>query len=89
MASRALGGLLIALAAILILTYVYGIVIEPDKVIMGMRLSEILVKYTVLGIVVIIAGILGYLGYLILTSPVPKPVEEFIKEYKESSKVGE
>jgi len=86
LASKALGGLLIALAVLIILVYVYGLVIAPNKIVYGMKLSELLTRYTILIIMIIIAGVIGYLGYLIATTPVPKPVEEFIKEYKEASK---
>ncbi len=83
---KATGYLLLAVSVILVIVYVYGIVIAPDTPVMGEKLSTILITYTVLAIVFIIAGVLGYLGYLIVSTPLPKPVEEFIKEYSEEIK---
>jgi len=34
----------------------------------------------------LISAVLAYIGYMILTSPIPKPVEEIIKEYREHTK---
>ncbi len=81
--TRAIGYVLLAVSAVLILVYVYGIIIAPNTIVYGEKLSTILVTYTVFAIIVVIAGILGYLGYLIISTPIPKPVEEFIREYSE------
>lgn len=73
-------------AVVLALLYIVGLVVSPDApVYSGLTLSEALIRYTVLIVMLIISGILGYLGYLISTSPVPKAIEELVKEYKEQT----
>ncbi len=87
MASKGYGILLILIAILLVILYLVGLIIAPDMVIFGgLTFSQILVRYTIFIFVLIIAGVLGYIGYLILTSPVPRPVEDIIKEYKEHTK---
>jgi len=87
LASKGYGILLILIAILLVILYLVGLIIAPDMVIFGgLTFSQILVRYTIFIFVLIIAGVLGYIGYLILTSPVPRPVEDIIKEYKEHTK---
>ncbi len=87
MASKGYGILLILVAILLVILYLVGLIIAPDMVIFGgLTFSQILVRYTIFIFVLIIASVLGYIGYLILTSPVPRPVEDIIKEYKEHTK---
>lgn len=86
MASRISGLLLIIVALLLIAIYIYGLIIAPDTIVLNMKISDLLIKCTVLIIIVIISFILGYLGYSILTSPVPRPIEEIVKEYKETAR---
>jgi len=82
--SKIFGVLLIIIAVLIIVLYIYGLIIDPDRVVYGIKLSELLVKYTILVIMFVIACIIGYIGYLIVTTPKPKSIEEFIKEYEES-----
>ncbi|RLG82377.1 MAG: hypothetical protein DRO40_07810 [Thermoprotei archaeon] len=84
MVSKIFGVLLIIIAVLIIVLYIYGLIIDPDRVVYGIKLSELLVKYTILVIMFVIACIIGYIGYLIVTTPKPKSIEEFIKEYEES-----
>ncbi len=87
MVSNKVLGILLLLASIsLILLYVIGLVIAPDTNIYGYRLGDLLVRYTILALMLIISIIIGYIGYLVFTSPVPRPVEEIIKEYKEAAR---
>lgn len=87
MTNKSYGIILILLASLLVILYLVGLIIAPDMVIFGdLTFSQILIRYTIFVFIIVIAGILGYIGYLILTSPIPRPVEEIIKEYKEHTK---
>ncbi|OYT40703.1 MAG: hypothetical protein B6U89_01300 [Desulfurococcales archaeon ex4484_58] len=87
MSSKVYGILLMLSSIVIALIYIIGLVIAPDTIVYGdVKLSEVLMRYTVLILMLAIAGIIGYIGYLIFTLPIPKPVEEIIKEYRESSK---
>lgn len=86
MSGKIYGALLITIAIVLALLYLIGLVIIPEYEVFGKKFSEILIKYTILVFMLIVSGIIGYIGYLIVTSPVPKPVEEIIKEYREQTK---
>ena len=87
MASKAYGALLIIVAFILVTIYLIGLIIAPDMIVFGgLTFSQILIRYTIFVFILILSIILGYIGYLILTSPVPRPVEEIVKEYKEHTK---
>ncbi len=84
MAAPRVTGILLMLAGITIaLIYLVGLVIAPDAVVAGVRLSDLLIRYTILIIMLIISGILAYIGFLIYTSPTPRPIEEIVREYKE------
>ncbi len=83
---RLYGVLLIFIAIALALLYLIGLVIIPDYKVFNKSFSEILIKYTILVLMLLISGVIGYIGYLIATSPVPKPVEEIIKEYREQTR---
>ncbi|MEM0355550.1 MAG: hypothetical protein QXT88_04235 [Desulfurococcaceae archaeon] len=87
MSGKIYGVILMLIAVILALVYIVGLIISPDAPVYGhLTLSEVLIRYTILAIILIISGILGYLGYLVSTSPVPKAIEELVKEYKEQTK---
>lgn len=86
MIGKLYGVLLIIVAAIIALLYLIGLVIIPEYVVFNKTFSEILIRYTILVFMLILSGVIGYIGYLIATSPVPKPVEEIIKEYREQTK---
>lgn len=80
------GLLLMLLAVVIALIYIIGLVVAPDTQIGQTTLGDILVRYTVLIIMLIISGVVGYMGYLIFVSPAPRPIEELVKEYREYSK---
>ncbi len=77
------GLLLMLIAVVIALIYLVGLVVAPDTPIGNTTLGNILVRYTVLIIMLIISAILGYMGYLIFIAPAPRPIEELVKEYKE------
>ncbi len=85
--SKMFGVMLITVSALIALLYIITLVVMPDIDIGGITLADAVVRASVLVAALLVAGFLGYIGYLIVTSPLPKPVEEFIKEYKEQ--VGE
>lgn len=81
------GIVLILVAVIIAVIYILGLVIAPDVTVFNnLKLSDLLIRYTTLALMLIISGVLGYIGYLIVTSPIPKPVEELVKEYREQTK---
>ncbi len=85
-APRVTGILLILIAITIALIYLIGLVIAPDMKIAGSTLSDLLIRYTVLIVMLIVSGIIGYIGFIIYTSPTPRPIEEIVKEYKEYTK---
>lgn len=86
LASKFFGILLIIIAIIIAILYVYGLIIDPDKIIYGVKLSELLIKITILVVMLTVACIIGYIGYLITSTPKPKSIEEIIEEYQEMRK---
>lgn len=87
MPSKIYGIVLILVAIVVAVIYILGLVIAPDiEILPDVTFSELLIRYTTLALMLIISGILGYVGYLIATSPIPKPVEELVKEYREQTK---
>ncbi len=85
--SKLFGALLITVAVLVVLIYVITLIVIPDLDVGGIRLADAVVRFSVLVGAMGFAVFIGYIGYLLVTSPVPKPVEEFVKEYKEQ--VGE
>jgi predicted DNA-binding transcriptional regulator len=47
---------------------------------------EIVVKATLILAVIVVCGILGWIGYTLATTPPPKPIEEIEKEIEEELK---
>jgi len=86
LSSKAYGIVLILVSVTLFIIYLISLVIAPDIKVFDTPLSDLVIRYTILVLMLIIAGGIGYMGYLILTTPVPKPVEEIVKEYKEATK---
>jgi len=84
--SKVYGAILIIVAVAIATLYLIGLVIAPETPIFGTTLSELLIRYTVLAFILLISVVLAYIGFMILTSPIPKPVEEIIKEYREHTK---
>jgi len=84
--SKVYGAILITVAVVLATLYLIGLVVAPETPVFGTTLSELLIRYTVLAFILLISIVLAYIGYMILTSPIPKPVEEIIKEYREHTK---
>jgi len=77
------GAALLILSIVLVLVYLIGLIIAPDTVIFdSITLSQILVRYTIFALILIIAAILAYTGFVIATSP-NKPLDEILKEYRE------
>jgi len=86
LSSKVYGLILVLVAITLITIYTIGLIIAPDMTVYGgLKLSEVLIHYTIYVFILLISIILGYIGYLLLTSPVPKPVEEIVKEFKEQT----
>jgi predicted DNA-binding transcriptional regulator len=46
----------------------------------------VLLKITALVAVFVVAGLIGWIGYTLLTTPPPKPIEEIEKEIEEELK---
>lgn len=86
MVSKATGLTLLLSAILLVIIYIYGLIIAPDIIIWNIKLSDLLIRLTILFIVFTISFFLGYLGYSILTTPTPRPIEEIVREYMETTK---
>jgi len=86
LSSKVYGLILVLVAIALITIYTIGLIIAPDMTVYGnLTFSQALIHYTIYVFILLISIILGYIGYLLLTSPVPKPVEEIVKEFKEQT----
>ena len=69
---KLIGAGLIAVSALVILIYLYGLFFSG--------FADILIKLTVFIAVAGVMGILGWIGYTLATTPPPKPIEEIEKE---------
>ncbi len=72
---RALGALLLLISIIVIIVYGYLLFMTEYDL--------ILIKITMYIIVVVVFGIVGWIGYTLATTPPPKPIEEIEKELRE------
>jgi predicted DNA-binding transcriptional regulator len=73
-----IGVLLVTASIIVVVVYGY-LILSP-------RYWEIVVKATLILAVVVVCGIIGWIGYTLATTPPPKPIEEIEKEIEEELK---
>jgi len=73
-----IGVLLVTASIIVVIVYGY-LILSP-------RYWEIVVKATLILAVVVVCGIIGWIGYTLATTPPPKPIEEIEKEIEEELK---
>lgn len=73
-----IGLLLIIISVVVIVVYSY-LILSP-------KYWEIVVKATLILAVIVVCGILGWIGYTLATTPPPKPIEEIEKEIEEELK---
>ncbi len=67
---RALGALIMVVSIIVIIIYAYLDIVYP----------LILLQVTAFIIVAAVLGVLAWIGYTLLTTPAPKPVEELSQD---------
>ena len=77
---RTIGSLFIAIAAIGIIIYFWLLFIAPQ---LYPSIDWIVIKITAFIAVALILGIIGYIGYTLVTTPPPMPPEELEKMLKE------
>ena len=78
---RILGVTMVIISLIVIIAYGYIMFLTPYW--------ESLLRITNFLIILLLFGILGWIGYTLATTPPPKPVEEIEKELEEAMKEAE
>ena len=75
---KAIGGLLLIISIIVIVIYGY--------ILFFTKYDILLLKITGLIAVIVVFGVLAWIGYTLATTPPPKPLEELEKELEEELK---
>ncbi|MDM7275047.1 MAG: transcriptional regulator [Thermoprotei archaeon] len=85
---RAIGILLMVVSVIVILAYFWLLFIPPNIYVpvIGLTITEFIIRLTVMIGVLGVFGILAWIGYTLATTPPPKPIEEIEKEIEEELK---
>ena len=85
---RSIGVGLILVSVIVILIYFWLLFIPPnwDIPLLGIKVTEFLIRLTVMIGVLGVFGILAWIGYTLATTPPPKPIEEIEREIEEELK---
>ena len=78
---RAIGAGLLAAAAIGVVVYGWLLFLPPRE-----GLDLLVLKLTAFALVAGLLGILAWVGYVLATTPPPKPIEEIEKELEEELK---
>lgn len=73
---KALGALIMVVSIIVIIVYAYLDIVYP----------LILLQVTAFIVVAVLLGVLAWIGYTLLTTPAPKPVEESPQEETNTEK---
>ena len=83
---RAIGIGLVIVGIAVILFYLWGLFFPSNISVAGIPLDLFLIKLTVFLAVVLVMGLLAWIGYTLATTPPPKPIEEIEKEIEEELK---
>ncbi len=85
---RVIGVGLVVVSIVVILVYFWLLFIPPDWVVplLDIRVTEFLIRLTVMIGVLGVFGILAWIGYTLATTPPPKPIEEIEREIEEELK---
>ncbi len=77
---KAIGALLIIVTIVVIPLYIWLLWFNTDEI------AFLVIKITVFLAILIVFGIVGWIGYTLVTTPPPKPIEEIEKELEEELK---
>ncbi len=77
---KAIGTLLLIISVIVILVYIWLLWFTNEDI------AFAVVKITVFLGILVLFGIIGWIGYTLATTPPPKPIEEIEKEIEEELK---
>ncbi len=83
---RVIGVGLVAVSIVVILVYFWLLFIPPDWKVLGIPVTDFLIRLTVMVGVLGVFGILAWIGYTLATTPPPKPIEEIEREIEEELK---
>lgn len=87
---RVVGAIMMLISIVAILFYVYSLFINPEAKILDTTLYDITVRMTIMFAALGFFGILAWVGFTLLTTPPPKPIEEIEREIeKELKKIEE
>lgn len=78
---KAIGSGLLILSIIVIIAYIWLVFFPPIA-----GLDWLVIKLTNVVIILVVFGILAWIGYTLATTPPPKPIEEIEKEVEEELK---
>ena len=91
--AKVIGAVMLVVAIIVTILYVWLMFCPPDIEVFGMSVDYFLLKLTAVVAVAVIMGLIGWIGYTLVTVPEPKTVEEIEKlieeREKEKSKTNE
>lgn len=89
---RVIGGTILVVSVIVIIIYLIGLLIAPlipSAFPAWVTKNEVqlwLIRIPIIVAIVAIGGIAAWIGWTILTTPPPKPIEEIQKEIEEATK---
>jgi len=83
---KVIGALLLIVSIIAIIVYGWLVFFPPQISIMGTTIDIFMLKLTGFIAVLVLFGILAWIGYTLATTPPPKPIEEIEKEIEEEIK---
>ncbi|MEM1927290.1 MAG: transcriptional regulator [Acidilobaceae archaeon] len=85
---KAIGITLVAVSLVVILLYAWLLFLPPDVRVLGRELSGeevsmLVIKATVMAGVLVVFGLVAWIGYTLATTPPPKPIEEIEREIED------
>lgn len=80
MNDRVIGGLLILLSIAAIIFYAYSLIIDPNRKLFDVELHVLTIRGTIMLAALGFFGILAWIGFTLVTTPPPKPIEEIERE---------
>ncbi len=83
MKEKLLGSLLIVISTIAAALYLYLLFLAPEPI------PTLTLKLTALAIVFVLLAVLGWIGYVLLTTGSPEDVEKLVRELEEKGELSE
>lgn len=81
--AKAVGAAMLVVAVVVAVLYIWLLFWPPNIEVLGMPFDYFLLKLTAALAVIVVMGLIGWIGYTLVTVPEPKTVEEMEKLIKE------